>query len=330
MDVRKVIWAACGVLISCLNIRGEDGNSTSSEMYLGCSFSSDDWCNNTNVYNGNNGPQWTRQKAPAEQNPNYYSGYQYDQWGRRIPIRQAQQQDRMTLYGSYAMEWPPKGDYYLYTGPTQSNSLAETNAELQSPFIVVNDTRKCLYFSYHNRIPIRMTPTLVVRMRNKNSASDDVVLAEFYSMESQKWFEAQVPLPIGEYSLVFSGKNYNSKAISGGQLAITNIAILNGSCTRTVADWLRTPGDCGFEDMNLCGYSYANDSTVKLLGLLAESLPPNEVSHRAERKLPDDRFLAMTSKFYELANQGYKARLQSPEISIASEGRWTCRLFVET
>src|SRR6218665_1294740 len=316
----KILWTYI-VLISCLNICGEYENSTSSEMYLGCSFSSDDWCNSINVYNENNGPQWNRQKALTQQNPNYYNGYQHDRRGRRKTIRQQQRQNRMTLYGSYAMEWPPKGDYYLYTGPTQSNNLAEMHAELQSPVIVVNDTRKCLYFSYHNRIPIRMTPTLVVRMRNKNSASDDVVLAEFYSMESQKWFEAQVPLPIGEYSLVFSGKNYNSKAISGGQLAITNIAILNGSCTRTVAEWLRTPGDCGFEDMDLCGYNYAKDSTVKLLGLLAESLSSNEISQRSERKLPDDRFLAMTSEFHELANQGNKARLQSPEISIAKEGR---------
>src|SRR6218665_1213359 len=151
MDV-KALWTYI-VLVNCLTIRGEDENLTSTEMYFGCSFSSDDWCNNENVYNGSNGPQWTRQKAPAEQNPNYYDNYQYDQGGRQF---------RMTLFGIDAMEWPPKGDYYLYTGPTESNSFAEMHAELQSPVIVVNDARKCLYFSYHNRIPIRLTPTLVV------------------------------------------------------------------------------------------------------------------------------------------------------------------------
>ncbi len=54
MDV-KALWTYI-VLINCLTIRGEDENLTSTEMYFGCSFSSDDWCNNANVYNGSNGP----------------------------------------------------------------------------------------------------------------------------------------------------------------------------------------------------------------------------------------------------------------------------------
>src|SRR6218665_2973114 len=146
MDVK--VLRTCLVLMIFHNIRGEDENSTSYETYLGCTFAADDWGNNSNGYNRTNGPQWTRQKAPAEQNPNYYNGYQYDMYGR--PISQTQPQDRMTLYGSYAMEWPPKGDYYLYIGPTQSNNLAEMHAELQSSVIVANDTRKCLCLSYHN------------------------------------------------------------------------------------------------------------------------------------------------------------------------------------
>lgn len=182
------------------------------ECFDGCSFSAEDWCDFSNVHDGITGPTWIRQKAPAQQNQDPYHSSRWTHLQARQP-----------------KQWQPKRDYFISTGPTQNNRLTEKNAELSSPLIQVNDTSTCLYFSYHNRVPVKLVPTLVLLKRSPNISDEfqetDETLAAFYSLNSDKWFEAAVGLPIGEYYLIFSGKNYNNRTLTGGQVNNTNILI---------------------------------------------------------------------------------------------------------
>lgn len=181
------------------------------ECLTGCSFSADDWCGFSNVHDGTSGPRWIRKNATVGQIQNPYRGY------------------RLELDGSHPMQLPPKGDYYVATGPTPNNRLTEKNAELTSPLVQVNSTSTCLYFAYHNRVPVKLVPTLLVLKRSPNISEEfqetDEILAAFYSLNSDKWFEAAVRLPVGEYYLIFSGKNYNNRTLTGGQVNSSDIFI---------------------------------------------------------------------------------------------------------
>ena len=224
-------------------------------------------------------------------------------------------------FEKFSMQQPPHGQYFIATGPTNVPESHGLFALIASPLIRVPDSEKCLHFLYHNRAPFAMIPTLEVRIRQSANASQETVLAEYFKTDTAKWFEARVPLPVGEYQVIFAGKNYFNGTTSGGLIAVTSVVILDGSCAITVLKEARLPGDCGFEDgTRMCGYRYSDDSTTRLLHIRTESLPPSEQQQQSQRQSPSDTFLAMTNRFYQITNHGSRARIQSPNLHIASEG----------
>ena len=274
---------------------------------IACSFLQDDQCSYENLNELPDQPRWTVTKFEPQNygccNP-IYGGYRIWQKGSE----------------NFPIEQPPLAQYFIQTGPTTSSEFHGKFSLLASPLIRISDTDKCLCFSYHNRAPFTMIPTLEVRIRSEN-ATKDTVLAEYFQTDASKWFEARVPLPIGDYRVMFAGKNYYKGTTSGGHVAIASVAILDGDCGKTVFEEMKVDGDCGFEDgTSMCGYRYTNESTIKLLAIRTESLSQSEQQQRSQRQIPSDTFLVMNHRFYQITNHGSRARLQSPELHIDSEG----------
>ena len=215
---------------------------------------------------------------------------------------------------------PPNAQYFIQTGPTDVAESHGKMALLATSRILVTDANKCIYFSYHNRAPFTMVPTLDIRIRQTSgNSTDDKVLAEYFQTNTSRWFEARVPLPFGEYRVIFGGKNFYNGTTSGGLIAVTNIVIQDGDCAETILAEMKVPGDCGFEDgTSMCGYRYTNDSTTTLLQIRTECLPPPE--QQQQRQLPADTFFVMNHQFHQIAQHYSLARLQSPELHIDSEG----------
>ncbi|XP_013387913.1 uncharacterized protein LOC106156997 [Lingula anatina] len=133
------------------------------------------------------------------------------------------------------------------------------------------------------------------------------------SAEKKEWHRESITIPsAGEYRLAFSAmRRYTSYAV--GYVAITDVAVDTGACGDS-ASLNKVPGDCGFEDMDTCGYTYSNDSDFKWALITKENYYPDKMT-----EAPSGKFLAVTSSHYSTLLGSSVSKLLSPTISVAQD-----------